>query len=113
MELKNLIRLQADFDRSHGIQKPFFVPITSSNLQELEHLVVCLVGEVGEFANELKKVVRGDSTYEDSRNSLAEELADTFIYLMKISAQTGMDLEAEFLSKLEKNSQRFPKLESP
>ena len=110
MELNQLIQLQADFDRQHGISKPFFVPITSNNLGELEHLVVCLVGEVGEFANELKKVVRGDASFEDRRAALSEELADTFIYLMKMAAQTGIDLEAEFLKKLERNGHRFPKV---
>ncbi len=91
---------------------PFYVPISADNLQDLEHLVVCLIGEVGEFANELKKIVRGDASYEERQNELAEELADSFIYLMKIAAQTGIDLESEFLKKLEKNYQRFPRIGS-
>jgi NTP pyrophosphatase (non-canonical NTP hydrolase) len=113
MELATLIQLQTDFDRAHGIAKPFFVPISSNNLCELEHLVVCMVGEVGEFANELKKIVRGDSSYEERKAALAEELTDTFIYLIKIAAQTGIDLESEYLKKLEKNRQRFPTWGSP
>lgn len=110
MDLEKLIQLQTDFDRGHGVVKPFYVPITSDNLQDLEHLIVCLIGEIGEFANELKKVVRGDASYEEHQAALAEELADTFIYLIKIAAQTGIDLEAEYLKKLEKNHQRFSKL---
>lgn len=110
MDFAQLLQLQADFDRTHGVTKPFFVPITGDNLGELEHLVVCLIGEIGEYANELKKVVRGDATYEDRRAALSEELADSFIYLIKIAAQTGIDLEAEFLNKLEKNRHRFPKM---
>jgi len=113
MEFTKLIQLQADFDREHGVAKPFFVPISSDNLHELEHLVVCLIGEVGEFANELKKVVRGDAPYEERQPALAEELTDTFIYLIKIAAQTGIDLESEYLKKLEKNGQRFPRLRAP
>ena len=113
MELTKLIQLQADFDRGHGVAKPFFVPISSDNLHELEHLVVCLIGEVGEFANELKKVVRGDASYEERQAALAEELADTFIYLIKIAAQTGIDLESEYLKKLEKNHRRFTRLGEP
>lgn len=113
MELAKLIQLQTEFDREHGVVKPFFVPISSGNLHELEHLVVCLIGEVGEFANELKKVVRGDSPYEESQVRLAEELTDTFIYLVKIAAQTGIDLESEYLKKLEKNRRRFPRLGAP
>jgi NTP pyrophosphatase (non-canonical NTP hydrolase) len=113
MELTNLIKLQVDFDRRHGVVKPFFVPISSNNLHELEHLVVCLLGELGEFANELKKVVRGDSLYEESQAALAGELTDTFIYLIKIAAQTGIDLESEYLKKLEVNRRRFPRLVEP
>jgi len=113
MDVSTLVRLQSDFDKGHGVTKPFFVPISSDNLQELEHLVVCLVGEVGEFANELKKVVRGDASYEERKTALAEELTDTFIYLIKIAAQTGIDLESEYLKKLEKNRQRFPRWEAP
>jgi NTP pyrophosphatase (non-canonical NTP hydrolase) len=44
---------------------------------------------------------------------LAEELADTFIYLIKIAAQTGIDLESEYLKKLEKNRRRFPRQVAP
>lgn len=113
MELAKLIQLQTEFDRGHGNTKPFFVPISSDNLHELEHLVVCLVGEIGEFANELKKVVRGDAPYEERQAALAEELADTFIYLIKIAAQTGIDLESEYLKKLDRNGRRFPKLGPP
>jgi NTP pyrophosphatase (non-canonical NTP hydrolase) len=113
MELAKLIELQTDFDRGHGVVKPFFVPISSDNLHELEHLVVCLIGEVGEFANELKKVVRGDASYEERQAALAEELTDTFIYLIKIAAQTGIDLESEYLKKLEKNRRRFTRLGEP
>ena len=113
MELAKLIKLQTDFDRGHGVAKPFFVPISSDNLHELEHLVVCLIGEVGEFANELKKVVRGDASYEERQAALAEELTDTFIYLIKIAAQTGIDLESEYLKKLEKNRRRFTRLGEP
>lgn len=113
MEIATLIKLQTDFDRTHGVAKPFFVPISSDNLHELEHLVVCMVGELGEFANELKKVVRGDAPYEERRSALAEELTDTFIYLIKIAAQTGIDLESEYLKKLHNNQQRFQRLGSP
>ena len=113
MELAKLIELQSDFDRGHGVSRSFFVPISSDNLHELEHLVVCLVGEVGEFANELKKIVRGDSSYAARQAALAEELTDTFIYLIKIAAQTGIDLESEYLKKLEKNRLRFKRLGEP
>jgi NTP pyrophosphatase (non-canonical NTP hydrolase) len=113
MELNTLIELQAEFDRRHAGAASFYVPISKENVQDLEHLVVCMLGELGEFANVVKKVVRGDFDYDTSRPILEEELADVFIYLMKIAGQSGIDLESAFLRKLEKNEGRFSHLMVP
>ncbi|MEH6357454.1 MAG: MazG nucleotide pyrophosphohydrolase domain-containing protein [Pseudomonadales bacterium] len=103
-----LCEIQRDFDKSHSVSgKSFYVDIDDKNLQELEHLIVCLVGELGEFSNILKKVVRGDSKLSDVKSELDEELADTFIYLLKISNQFGVNLEKELLKKISKNQRRF------
>jgi NTP pyrophosphatase (non-canonical NTP hydrolase) len=111
MELRDIITLQSEFDAEHKSKEPWNQLITGDNLQVLEHLLVCLVGEVGECANLVKKVVRGDLQYAEVRRDLAGELADTFIYLMKICAQTDIDIEQEFLNKLEYNRERFKKYE--
>ena len=107
MHLNQMVETQGEFDKRHLAARPFFVPISSSNTADLEHLIVCLVGELGEFSNELKKVVRGDCTYDAVRPRLEEELVDVFIYLMKIAGQAGFDLEKGYLEKIEKNEQRF------
>lgn len=106
--LKDLCKLQKDFDLEHSVSgKSFYVDIDESNLYELEHLVVCLMGELGEFSNILKKVTRGDTSLSTVKDSLNEELIDTFIYLLKISNQFNVDLEREFLEKLKSNKKRF------
>lgn len=111
LTLDEIKKLQREFDLSHGAGgKSFFVPISSENIDFLEHMAVCLVGEVGEFCNILKKIVRGDLTVSDARPDMAEELADVFIYLIKISNQFDINLEAEFLSKLDKNKTRFEEI---
>lgn len=107
MELKQLIELQAEFDKQHTGAEPFYKPISSSNPRDLEHLAVCMLGELGEFANILKKVVRGDISYEQAEPRLHEELTDLFIYLIKTAGQSGIDLEAHYLAKLRKNEARF------
>ena len=108
LTLDEIKDIQKRFDISHGVSgKPFFVPVGDNDAQYLEHMAVCLVGEVGEFCNVLKKVVRGDLSLQDARPDLAEELTDSFIYLIKIANQFGVDLEAEFLEKVEKNRARF------
>lgn len=108
LSLEKIKSLQKNFDRHHSIgEKGFYVDINESNIHELEHLMVCLLGELGEFANILKKVTRGDFSLEDVKGDLDEELVDAFIYLIKISNQFNVDLEEGYLNKLEKNKKRF------
>ena len=108
LSLKKIKSLQEGFDRHHSVgEKGFYVDINESNIHELEHLMVCLLGELGEFANILKKVTRGDFSLEDVKGDLDEELVDAFIYLIKISNQFNVDLEEGYLNKLEKNKKRF------
>jgi NTP pyrophosphatase (non-canonical NTP hydrolase) len=109
MEFSQIVKLQSDFDAQHRSREVWDAPITKDNIELLEHLLVCLVGEIGECANITKKIVRGDIEYEDSRPQLASELADSFIYLIKICNQAGIDLEHEFVERLNYNQQRFKK----
>lgn len=87
--------------------KSFYKDIDENNIQELEHLAVCLTGEIGEFCNILKKVVRGDFELHEAKELMSEELADCFIYFLKISNQFDVDIEAEFIKKINKNKMRF------
>lgn len=109
MQLKDIQELQQSFDKSHQMKLDFYEKIDEKNLPALEHLVVCLLGELGEFSNLLKKVVRGDYELKDVKDSLDEELVDVFIYLIKIANQFDVDLENGYLNKLEKNKVKFEK----
>lgn len=109
--LKSLMDMQAAFDAAHGDKVAWGEPIRPNNLGELEHGVVCLAGEVGEFANEVKKIVRGDVPFEGGYAGLREELTDVFIYLMKLCNQLGIDLEKAYLEKLAVNRERFRSME--
>lgn len=105
--IKELQELQKEFDLNHEGDEPFYQEINNKNIEALEHLIVCLVGEVGEFSNIVKKIKRGDFKYSEKSSELSEELADTFIYLIKIANQMNLDLETIFLDKLDKNKTRF------
>lgn len=109
--IKKLIDKQREFDERHSGSLPFYSAINENNLSELEHLIVCLVGEVGEFSNLVKKVRRGDFPLADVKQDLDEELADVFIYLLKIAGQFGVDLEGEYQKKMHKNEQKFKRYE--
>jgi len=73
-------------------------------IRTIHNLLVATMGELGEFANEVKKCHR-DNTWNDA--ALKEELTDTFIYLLKLSFTLNMDLKESFFAKLAKNEERF------
>lgn len=111
ISLKSLQQFQENFDRSHRGRVPFFEELSSESIEALEHSVVCLVGEVGEFANIVKKVRRGDFEYDAVSPDLAEELSDVFAYTLKLANMMGIDLSDAYLAKMEKNKQKFGKYE--
>lgn len=82
-------------------------PVTA---YDIPYMTLCMTGEVGEFANKVKKIIRrGELLTSDSlhREDLCEELTDVFIYLMNIAELLGMDMEWWYAHKREKNAQRF------
>ncbi len=107
MELNKLLEIQKEFDISHHGRKQFFEEITENNIEVLEHLIVCLVGELGEFSNIVKKISRGDFMLSDVREELSLELADMSIYLFKIFLQLGIDPEKAILEKIDINKNKF------
>jgi NTP pyrophosphatase (non-canonical NTP hydrolase) len=107
MELRELINLQRQFDLQHFTKFRWSAEISSENLQQLQYLMISLAGEVGELANCIKKVIRGDKEYDVSKAEINEELVDVFIYVLKLAYQMNVDLESNFLHKLEKNKLRF------
>jgi len=58
----------------------------------LNDWMVAVTGELGEAANVLKKVRRGDLTLEEARPMLRQEFADVVIYLDLLSQRAGVDL---------------------
>jgi NTP pyrophosphatase (non-canonical NTP hydrolase) len=73
----------------------------------LENIALCLVGEVGELCNYVKKLNRGDAATEEFLADMDEEAVDAFIYLLKYAAFRDLDLFDGYLKKREKNARRF------
>ena len=42
------------------------------------------------------------------RDYLAKELADVYYYLLLLTHETGIDLRAAFLAKMEENTRKYP-----
>ncbi len=76
---------------------------------DLVHHTLSLCGEVGEFANILKKVDRGDLNYNDAvvKHKLAMELTDVFIYLLNIAGLMRVNLHESYKVKRQENERRF------
>jgi NTP pyrophosphatase (non-canonical NTP hydrolase) len=62
-------------------------------------------GEAGETANVAKKIKRGDKNPWILKDQLADEIADTVIYLDLLCASEGIDLEDAIRHKFNKVSQ--------
>lgn len=116
MNFSEIIESQISADRRRGFTVDFVGD--SERITQLERDLVGLLGEVGEFANVLKKVrlavthqaYQGPSL-EQSAPGLREELADALIYLMRLSFLLGGDLERDVLDKMKSNEDRYGALE--
>lgn len=116
MDLSTLVERQITADRRRGFQVDF--DSDPERVAQLERDLVGLLGEIGEFANILKKVrlAIAHAGYDgpslgESAPSLREELADALIYLMRLSVVLGGDLEADLVGKMSVNDGRYGPLE--
>lgn len=65
-----------------------------------------MTGEVGEAANLIKKIERGDLTLEAARADLGRELADIVTYLDILAMRAGIDLGLATADKFDEVSAR-------
>lgn len=76
------------------------------------NLVLALVGETGELAAEFQWISDDAVTnaLEDptKREAVSSELADVFIYLLRLADVTGIDLAEELKKKIAINQKRYP-----
>lgn len=101
--LMNLSRCESPVGFNH--------PIDSWTLSDW---MTATVGELGEAANVAKKLNRvrdgipgNTQTAGELRAALADELADTFIYLDLLAQSQGIDLQAAILAKFNKTSAKI------
>jgi NTP pyrophosphatase (non-canonical NTP hydrolase) len=65
-----------------------------------------VTGELGEAANLIKKIERGDFTLEEARVELAKELSDIVTYLDILAFRADIDLGKAVISKFNEISER-------
>jgi NTP pyrophosphatase (non-canonical NTP hydrolase) len=116
MELSALVESQISADIRRGFETEF--DTDDERVAQLEKDLVGLMGEVGEFANILKKIrlaathakYEGPSL-ETAAPVLREELADALIYLIRLSVVLKANLEADVVQKMRVNERRYSPLE--
>jgi NTP pyrophosphatase (non-canonical NTP hydrolase) len=113
MDVGELKKIQQDFDEK-------YIGPYDDLPKDLLFLATALAGEVGEFANLVKKYYRlkeKDMTVvgDEERDYLAEmrkEIIDVFCYFLIIADQLDLDIEKAYLNNLARNKKRFKKLNS-
>ncbi|GAA4035666.1 hypothetical protein GCM10022281_15110 [Sphingomonas rosea] len=116
MDFSSIVRRQIAADERRGFSVTF--SSDAERHDQLSRELVGLVGEIGEFANQLKKVGLSftNPRYHGPRLDevaahLREEVADAAIYLFRISTILGGDLEQDILTKMAQNDDRYGGLE--
>ncbi|MEW8200219.1 MAG: MazG-like family protein [Candidatus Thiodiazotropha endolucinida] len=71
------------------------------------HWMQATVGELGELANLLKKVDRGDFTLEEAREEISKEFADVQTYLDIMAMKLGVNLARATKDKFNEVSDRI------
>ena len=107
--IADFIESQRKFDGQHHSTYDWSATVNESNVEILEHILLAVLGELGEAANVVKKVVRGDRSLEESKTELTEEITDVFIYMLKLIYQLDIDIEDEYRKKMEFNTVKFEK----
>lgn len=109
--IKEIFEFQKKFDRMRGWD--WSSPVNEEErMRFLQHGTIALAGEVGEFANILKKAMRhyestGELPDSETHEALKEELVDVFIYVVKISLALGLDLSEGYYGKMKVNDKKF------
>lgn len=112
MTINEIINLQKKFDFTHSNGDIAWDELIDEyNISSLEHLLVCALGELGETANIVKKISRGDYSLNEQRDNLEFEITDLFIYVLKLIYQLDIDIEKKYLEKMKINTERFKNYE--
>lgn len=107
MNIQKLIESQKEFDSKHKGNFNWDEKINDENIELLEYLLICILGELGETSNLVKKAIWGDYKLADIKESLSEEIIDILIYVIKMIYQLDIDVEEEYYKKMVKNKERF------
>lgn len=109
--------MQREFDRSHGF--PFQFESEKNKYLQISKDLIGLMGEIGEFANLIKKINLAIDKCEqpisqiiEIQEKLPEELIDSLIYLIRIASILDVDLLGSYINKLKTNREKYRDFEN-
>jgi NTP pyrophosphatase (non-canonical NTP hydrolase) len=105
LELKQFLKIQRDFDRKLGWNTYEECRTPEDKLNFMEHFVLVTVEELGEISRVRKQYYRDKQSL--AVEELTHELMDIFVYFMQACMALNIDLEKEYLKKVEYNEKRF------
>jgi len=73
MTLQEIVQYQRKFDSSHASVFNWDAKITDENIEMLEFLLLSITGELGETANIVKKIRRGDFLLSQKKKRLVKK----------------------------------------
>jgi len=77
-----------------------------------KNLVMALTGEVGELSEIFQWMTEAQShtaaTSPETSEAVHDELADVLLYLVRLAAVLGVDLDQAVRNKLLKNAEKYP-----
>ena len=103
IETKALERVLEQFARQRD-WGPFHNP---------RNLILALTGEVGELAEIFQWLKEGEAEEimaSDQAEHVRQEVADVFLYLMRLAMVLGIDLDAAVRDKIALNAKKYPPL---
>jgi NTP pyrophosphatase (non-canonical NTP hydrolase) len=94
----------SEFSRARDWE-PFHTP---------RNLILALMGEVGELAEIFQWLGEEEAMrimHSDAAEHVRQEVADVFLYLMRLAMVLGIDLDAAVRDKIALNAKKYPALE--
>lgn len=106
MSIKLLQQAQADFAKDRNWEQ----------FHSIRNLTLALVGEVGELAEVIQWEGEIDRSFfantPDKAQAFKEEIADVFLYTLRLAHVAGIDIETEAEAKMLLNAKKYPISES-
>lgn len=97
------------FANANLVRAPGFVNSKGEAFEPFTPLETCgaAAGELGEMANLVKKVRRGDVSLDEQRQKIADEIGDVLTYVFKLCNDLGIDPAEAAIKKFNEVSDKI------